>query len=226
MAATAGVHAAADRLGGALAQEVDLECGIDRREVVLLADAPWVVDVAHGPELDRRVLVEEVVEATGAEGEGGDGLGAVAALAHPGHDAFVDQRHQPIGEQLGVNAEVGVIAELFEHGVRDGADPGLDRGAVRDAFGDEGADGVIDGIGFDRRHLDQWVIGLAPADYLGHVDLATAERAGHLMVGLEEQRSAADEGGHVVGVGAEREEAVAVRWRGRGDHEGLGQPAA
>ena len=51
------------------------------------------------------------------------------------------------------------------------------------------------------------------------VDLVEPERARHPRVDLEEERHVPDQRGHVVGVGAEREVAVAVGRAGRGEHE-------
>ena len=66
------------------------------------------------------------------------------------------------------------------------------------------------------RHLDQRVVGLAPAQHLADVDLVLAERARHLVVDLHEERDRPDHGGDVLGMAAEREVAVAVRRRHRG----------
>src|SRR5215203_6600428 len=53
---------AAKGLGRALAEEVDLEGGIDRHEALLAGYIGCVVGVIDGPELYARVLLHELVE--------------------------------------------------------------------------------------------------------------------------------------------------------------------
>ena len=96
----------------------------------LLGDDPRVVDVAHRPQLERRVLVEEVVQALGAEGERSDRLGPVELLGDSGDDAALDEVHHAVGEQLGVHAEVAVAGQRGEDRVRDRPDAGLEGGPV------------------------------------------------------------------------------------------------
>jgi hypothetical protein len=52
---------AAKRLGGALAEEINLEGGVDRHEAVFASDVAVVVGVVNGPDLDARVLLHELI---------------------------------------------------------------------------------------------------------------------------------------------------------------------
>ena len=58
---------------------------------------------------------------------------------HAGGDAALDEVDDPVGQQLGVDAEVAVVAQRVEHRVRDAADPDLQRRAVGDALHDGAA---------------------------------------------------------------------------------------
>ena len=107
-------------------------------------DDARVVDVADRPQLEGRVVVEEAVQPVGAEGEGADGLGPVEVLADAVDDAGLDEVDDAVGQQLGVDAEVAMVGEGGEDGVRGGADADLDRGAVGDAFGDVGGDAGVE----------------------------------------------------------------------------------
>ena len=71
--------------------------------------------------------------------------------------------------------------------VGDRPDPDLDGRTVRDPLGDERGDAVVDRRACRRRHLDQRAVGLDPAEHLADVDLVAPERAGHLLVDLEEE---------------------------------------
>ena len=77
-------------------------------------------------------------------------------------------------------------------------------------------------VGRRGGHLDERVVGLAPADDLADVHLVAPERPGHLLVGFEEEPGPADERGDVVGVEPEAEVAVAVGRRRRRDDQRVG----
>ena len=72
-----------------------------------------------------------------------DRLGAVELLGHAGDHAPLDQVGDAVGDQLGVHAEVAVVAQLLEDGVGDPADADLQRGPVRHPLGDERADAPV-----------------------------------------------------------------------------------
>ena len=164
--ARSGPVAPVDRLRCALAKEVDLRGGVDRHHLWLTGDDPRVVHPLDADHLDRRVVPDEVVEPLRAEREGRDDLAGALGLAHPGDRTAFDQVDHRIGEELGVDAEVAVSVQLAEDRRRCRSDPRLDRGALRDALGDQGADAVVEIIHVRRRHLDQRVVRLAPAEHL------------------------------------------------------------
>ena len=220
-----GVVAATEGFTRALPEEVHREAGIDRHEVALAAEEPRVVYVSGAPQLDGCVLVDEVVEALGAEGEGAHHLGAVVELAHPVHNPRLDQVDQAVTDQLGVYTEITVVAEGAHDRVGDGTDAGLDTGSVGDAFGDEGGDGVVVLVHLRWRHLHQRPLALDEAFDLADVDLVATERARHMRVDFEEEPCPADEAARVVGAHTEAEVTVPVRRRGASDHQGIVGPA-
>ena len=97
--------------------------------------------------------------------------------------------------------------------------PTCRRRAVGDVLDHRGGDPLVALVGSDARHLDERSRRLAPPGHLRDVDLVEAERARHLRVGLEEERHAADQRRHVLGVGPEAEVAVGVGHARGGDHE-------
>ena len=105
----------------------------------LARDPARVVDEVDRQQLDRAVVVQPVVEPLGAEAERRLDLVAAQLLADAGRDAGLDEVHDPVGQQLGVDAEVAVAAEPLEHGVGDPADADLQRRAVRDPLDDPAA---------------------------------------------------------------------------------------
>ena len=82
-----------------------------------------------GQHLDRGVLVEEV-ERAGAE-RGGHDLAGPKPLAGACDHPPVHQVDEPVRQQLGVDAQVAVVAQVLQERARDAADAGLDRGAIR-----------------------------------------------------------------------------------------------
>ena len=152
--ANARVDAKADRVGTDLTGQVDLERRVDRHDLVVLADQRRVVGAVAGMELDERVVVHEVVEALGADDEARDDASGVDALAPVGDDARLDQIDDAVREHLGVDAEVVLVVEAAQHGVRDCADAHLQRRAVLDQRGDVLADGLLHGV--DGR--DGWLV--------------------------------------------------------------------
>jgi predicted nucleotide-binding protein len=91
----------------------------------------------------KRVVVDEVVDALAAVDEARDDAAAMHMLQAVGNRASLGQINDAVREQLGVDAEVLLVRQAAQHGVRDGADPGLKRGAVLDEGRDIGADGLF-----------------------------------------------------------------------------------
>ena len=159
----------------------------------LLGDDPRVVDVAHRPQLEGCVLVQEVVQALGTEGERPHRLGAVELLGDSRDDAALDEVHHAVGQQLGVYAEIAmaVRAERIAFGMA--PIPVWRVAPFADPLGDEPGDAPVVLGQLWRRNLDQRIVRLAPPDDLGDVDLVASERAGHLPVGFEEESGSSDE---------------------------------
>ena len=141
-------------------------------------------------------------------------LPAVALLARAGDDAGLDEIDDRVGEHLGVDAEVALVAERERGGGRDAADAQLERGAVGDELGDVLADPPLDVAELADRVLVGRHVDLDGEVDLAHVDEAVAERARHRAVELRDDGlRGPDRGVHASTRRAERAEAVGV---GRG----------
>lgn len=215
LSADAAVKHFSDGLGRGLAREIDLERAVDGRHVLLARQYGGIVGVVHGPELDPRVVVQEVVGSVIAHAEGGHGLSAVQLLARIVDDALSHELHEPVGQQLGVDAQVLLVLEMAEDRVRNAAVPHLDRVAVLHDAGDVGPDllGYLIGhrvlvfkerlvIGYDEVHVPD-------------VDEGVAQHPGHAGVHLgNDERGVLGRGLYDVHADPEAHEPVLVRKRG------------
>ena len=148
-----------------------------------------VVDPVDGQELDRGVVVQEVVEPLGAERERGDHLAGRVTLRVPVSAPDSKRSITPSENSSVWRPRSRWSCSRREDRVRDRADAGLDRGAVGDPFGDERGD-ARGRVSRRRRwrHLDQRVVGLGPAGDLVRCSVFSPNVRGMLRVDLEEER--------------------------------------
>src|SRR5215211_906389 len=106
LASGGGPVLAAQRLGGALAEEIDLEGGVDRDEAVLDRDVALVVGVVDGPELDARILLHELIQSLASDRVGRNDFVSVGALAGAVDHTFLDQVDEPVREKFGVDPKI------------------------------------------------------------------------------------------------------------------------
>src|SRR5262249_62252610 len=92
-------------------------------------DGVRVVDDGGGLHVDEDVVVQEVEEAARAHRLGDVHAATMHALARVRHDATLDEGYRRFHQER-VDAEVPMIAEGFQHGLRNRADADLDGGAV------------------------------------------------------------------------------------------------
>jgi hypothetical protein len=157
---------------------------------------------------------------------GGDGLEALVVLGGPGRRAALDEAAEPVGEDLRVDPEVAVIAQVLGHGVGHRADADLERGGIGNALRDEARDRVI-GLGdHGRRRGDQRIVGLDPPEHPAEMQLVLARRARHAGVRLDEDRDVTGERGTVIGVRPQRDPPVPVRGRRGDDEQRIGRVGA
>jgi hypothetical protein len=117
--ADARVELAAQRVGGHLPGEVDLEGDVDRHLAVLATDDERIVHVLRRVEREGRVVVHVVVETAAAEAEAGHHLVAVDRLLAAGRDPGLDQVDHRVREHLGVDAEVLLSLQVLDDRLRD-----------------------------------------------------------------------------------------------------------
>src|SRR5215469_11171182 len=134
---------AAQRLRGALAEEIHLHGSVHRAEFLMFPDVPHVVGLVGRPEEHVAVVVEEGIHLGRAEGHRGHCLEALVLLESAGGRACLHEAAKPVCEELGMDAEVPVLHEETGHRIRHRSEADLDGGAVRNALGHEARDGSI-----------------------------------------------------------------------------------
>ncbi len=175
---------AAQGLGRRLAREVDLNAAVYRRHAPILGYHKRAICIVYRPEIDEGVFVQEPVGILGPHAEGGDGLSPIDVLSGIVNDPGLHQIRDPVGEELGVDAEVLFVGEVREDRVGDRPVAHLDRGAVldhprdvaSDPLGDLPGDRVL--IGQKRLVVVDEVVDVLDADEPVTVD------SGHVGVDL------------------------------------------
>jgi hypothetical protein len=176
----------ADGVRADLAREVDLDGRVDRDQIVVLARDDRVVHVLDRMRFDERVVVEELVERVASQREGHDRLSAVQALLRPGDHPALYRAHGPVGDHLGVNAQLEPAVKGREDGIRNAADAHLERRALLDERQNVLADPLVDlgrRLAFQIRQpfrvLDDGVDAV-------HMDERIPQRPRHLLVDLDD----------------------------------------
>ena len=138
-------------------------------------------------ELEDGIVVNEIEELAGAEHEAGDHLVRVNGLALVVHHAELDQVDNLVREHLAVDAQVLVAAQREEHRFGNPADAGLKRGAIGNELRDVRGDGMMDRRDPALLVLGQRVRGLDDGVRLADVKEGIAQRAGRLVVDLDDE---------------------------------------
>ena len=141
--ADAGVLSHADRVGTDLTGKVDLDRRVYGCHLWIAANDRGVIDVPDVEHQHLRIVVYKVIELTCAHHKTGNDAARVLYLQAAVDHALLDERNNTIREHLRVNAEVLVIAERREHGVRYGTDAHLYRRSVVDDRRDVLADRTV-----------------------------------------------------------------------------------
>ena len=147
------------RLARRLTLEIHLGRVVDRHQPVVLHDQVRQVGHLDGLAREVGVVVHRVVERLRTEPEAAHDLAGLHVLRRSVHHAGPVQVDDPVGEHLGVDAEVAYAGLLEEraHGVRHRADADLQTRAVVDLRRDQTRDRAI-GVGRrDARQLRQRV---------------------------------------------------------------------
>ncbi|OPZ59249.1 MAG: hypothetical protein BWY87_01098 [Deltaproteobacteria bacterium ADurb.Bin510] len=184
LAADAAVETEAQRIRTDLAGEVHGQGRVDRHELVVLGDHEGIVGVAAGMEFEERVVVDIVVEPAAAHAETGDHLAGVDLLLAVGDDAGLDQVDDAVRDDLGMDAQVAFVEQVWKDRAGNAADTGLDRGLVLDQVGDvlaDALDHVARGLGFE---FDQAGVVLDKGVDLADVQKAVAQGARHVGIDL------------------------------------------
>lgn len=140
------VELAGELVGAGLAGEIDREHLRHRHHAVLRRDGVGIAHRLDGLEREQRVAVDDLEQPARAEGVAGDDAPALQALAPAVDDALVEQRHDGVGDGVGVDAEVAPVLQVPQRLVRDAAGADLQRRAVVDGAGDVARDALDHGL--------------------------------------------------------------------------------
>lgn len=214
LTAGAGHMLCADAFGTDLTEEVDLKCRIDGYHIVVLADDIGVVDILNREYLDRRIIVDIIVDPLGAVGKGGDALAAVDLLLGVIDCSTLYKLNHGVGEHLGVYTEVMLGFECHARCIGDRTDAELDAGTVGYLLRYEVAYRDADIVQNSGRQNRKLMIVLNYSIDLRYVDLSSAKASGLAGVYLDEYSLGL--GQHRLDIGAVKSEGeIAVTVHGR-----------
>ena len=211
-------------LAAYLAVEVDGHAAVEGDEVVHAGDDLGVVHVGYGQGDDAGVLVQPVVQRTGAGGQAEHALAGEDGLALVGQLAGLVEVEEAVGAKLGVHTEVFQVAlrEDAAQGVGSAAYAELERGAVDYIGQDVVGDGYVLGAGSLGGHGRHLVV--VPLDHhrdVGDVDTLVVRAVDARQVRVYLQDYLVRAAYHVqAGAGADGEVEVAVLVHRRGADEG------
>jgi hypothetical protein len=98
-----------------------------RNHLVLGRDRCRIAHDIDRLEGEQRIAIDHVVQPIAADCEAGDDLAALARLALPGEDAFLQQRDHRVGDHIRVDAEILAVRQVLEGGIGDATKADLQR---------------------------------------------------------------------------------------------------
>ena len=135
LTAHARVEFLANRVGANLTCEVNLNGRVYGGHLGLLCNDERVVGVGNVLHQDFGVVVQKVVYFLRTHYESGDYLVGIEFLVRAVDNPASYQIEYAVGEHLGVNAQMFMVGERCQNGVRNSADTHLQAGAVLDQLG-------------------------------------------------------------------------------------------
>ena len=209
----------ADGFTGHLSHEVDLETGVDGDHAILLGDDDGVVGVVDRIKLDIFVAIDKIIQFAGAHNEGSHDLTFVHGLTAAVDDTFLHEFGHTVGEHLGMDAKVILVAQFGEDGIGDGTDTELEGGTVGHQRGAMAANGLFHlggGVAMQFRKSIGTRDDVIDLRDMNHV---VATDKGHHLVGLDDDGAGATDGGEGI-VAADTEGAITLLVGRRGLENG------
>ena len=136
----AGEDLLADAVGTDLAGQINLDGGIDRHGVGILADALRIVRPAHIVEHRVLVVVQILVHVTGAKSQTGHAATRLYLLQGVVDHPSLHQTEHSVRHRLGVEAEMPMVLQPVQDGIRNATHSDLEGSPVRNLGGDVGTD--------------------------------------------------------------------------------------
>ena len=179
-----------ERVGANLTRQIDLQGRVDGRYTVVLGNHIGVVRVTHVHHQHARVVVDEVIHLLRTHQEGRNHLTLVDILGLTVDNALLYERQHAVGEHLGVDTQVLVVAQLGQYGVGNGTDTHLQRSTILNQGGTVLTNGGLHLVGSREVSLHQRRIVLAPDVDLLHRNHRLTKGTGNILVHY---------GNHIVG---------------------------
>ena len=188
-----------DRIGADLTRQVDLDGRVDGHEAVVLRNDVGIVRISHVHHQHTGVVVDEVVDLLRTHQERRDHLARIGFLGLAVDNALAYERQHAVGEHLGMDTQVLMVAQLRQHGVGNGSDAHLQRRAVLDQFGAVRADSLLHVARFGELRLDERLVVLHEQVDLRQGNHRLTEGTGNVLV---------HHGDHMVGAFDSRQRSV------------------
>src|SRR5262245_6293046 len=119
-----------------LARQIDRKGLCDRNHARLAGHLLGMAHLIDGKEMEPRIIVDKVVEPARSQAVAGDDPIAITRFAAASHYAGLDQIHEPVGDDVAMDAEVAPIPEMTQRLIWDPAQADLQGRAVLDDRGD------------------------------------------------------------------------------------------
>ena len=191
LTAYAGDHRLADRVRTYLTRQIHLHRRVDRHRLRVLPDDLRVVRPRHIADHKIAVPVHVFIEVLRSQDQTAHRLARQHFLQAVIDHAFLDQRQHTVRDRLRMQAQMLMVLQRVDHGIRDAAHADLQRRPVRYLRGHVVTYLRLDRVRHRRWHLNQRHIAPAHRRDLTHMDHRVAKRPRHVFVYLRDHHAGA-----------------------------------
>ena len=150
LTAHSGIELGTQRVGANLTGKVDLQSRVNRCHLGVLGNNELVVGITHIHHQHARVIIQEIIYLLASHHKGGHNLAPVYRLVLAVDDPFANQLKHAVGEHLGMDTQVLMVAQLRKHRIGNRTDTHLQGSPVLN----QGSHVLADFL-FHRRRLGE-----------------------------------------------------------------------